>query len=57
MANNFEIQISLDDETLEKLSDQQLFLRGYKGVNTSLGGGVSTVWYQTNNFTPQVSVT
>lgn len=50
MSDNYSIQISLNDATLQALSDQNLALHAFKGVQANVGGGASTVWLTTNNF-------
>jgi hypothetical protein len=56
MSDNYSIQISLDDDTLQKLNQTGQSLRAYKGVKASIEGGLCPVWFTTANFAPTVNV-
>ncbi len=53
---DYQVNITLDDPTLQALVAQNFYLYGFKAVQTSQGGGAPTVWFKTNNFAPTVSV-
>ncbi len=56
MADKYQITIALDDETLKDLKITRDHLHGYKGVKSSIGGGKSTVWFTTNDFSKEVKI-
>jgi hypothetical protein len=56
MADTYTITIDLDDDTLNKLNQTGQYLRAYKGVKTGISGGVSTVWFKSNNFSNNMTV-
>lgn len=56
MADKYSIEISLSNDTLQALGDQDLSLSAFKGVQTTAGGGRSTVWLNTNNFADTVTI-
>lgn len=56
MSDNYTIQISLDDDTLQKLSETKQYLRAYKGVQASIEGGQCPIWFTTNDFSGGVNL-
>ncbi len=57
MATEYFFTIEMDSETLEKLDQGGFQLYGFKGVKTSQGGGQLPVWFSSNNFAKEMTVT
>lgn len=54
MANTYSIEISIDNNTLNKLENQSL--RIYKGVAGSVGDGFCALWYTTSQFSSTMNI-
>ncbi|MFP2898008.1 hypothetical protein [Corallococcus sp. 4LFB] len=50
MATNYQITISMSDETLTALTDSGYYLYGFKGVSTSMKNGAPLVWFQSQAY-------
>lgn len=49
-ATQYGISIEMDDETVNALSGGNYSLYGFKAVQSSVGGGMPLVWFQSNEF-------
>lgn len=56
MSVTYSINITLDNDTLAKLSKSGQSLRAYKGVRGSVGDGFSALWFTTTNFSQTVNI-
>lgn len=56
MSNNYAIQVNLDNNTLNALLQSGQSLCAYKGVYTSIQGGLCPLWFSTNNLSAQVKL-
>jgi hypothetical protein len=57
MANSFEIDIALDDATVENLTENNYQLYGFKGADATGGAGVPVVWFASQTFSSNNQLT
>ncbi|MFB2563329.1 hypothetical protein [Rhizobium sp. IMFF44] len=56
-ATDYGVTISMDQDTVTALSSGSYSLFGFKGVQTSAGGGVPLVWFKSGDFGLSTDVT
>lgn len=56
-ATGYGVTISMDQDTVNALSDGNYSLFGFKGVQTSAGGGKPLVWFKSSDFGLSTDVT
>ncbi|AUX43503.1 uncharacterized protein SOCE26_049520 [Sorangium cellulosum] len=49
-ATSYAIDIAMDQNTVNALSNSGYYLYGFKGVQTTMKGGAPLVWFQTDTF-------
>lgn len=56
-ATDYGVTITMDQDTVNALSNGNYSLFGFKGVQTSAGGGVPLVWFKSGDFGLSTEVT
>jgi hypothetical protein len=55
-ATTYDVQINMDDNTVNKLGSGGYRLYGFKAVRTETQGGAPVVWFQTDTFSTDTNV-
>ncbi|GGX93448.1 hypothetical protein GCM10007160_21280 [Litchfieldella qijiaojingensis] len=57
MSTQYEISISMNSDTVDKLKNGGFALYGFKAVKTASQGGAPLVWFQSTSFLDQTEIT
>ncbi|UYG08693.1 hypothetical protein [Halomonas sp. M4R1S46] len=57
MATQYQVSISMDSDTIEKLKNGGFALYGFKAVKTANQGGAPLVWFQSTSFLDNTVIT